>query len=223
MNPASRAVIFDLDGTLLDTLRDLADSGNAVLQGRGFPGHDLDAYRGFVGSGMEELVRAIFPGEHRPVSEEAVAEALAEYRGHYASRWRNTTAPYPGIPALLDELAAKGVPVGVLSNKAHDFTVKCVEAFLGDWTWDMVLGQREGTTRKPDPSGALEVASALGVAPENCFFVGDSDVDMLTARNAGMRVVGVDWGFRSREELLEAGAETILETPADLLEMVQAG
>ena len=217
----SPAVLFDLDGTLLDTLQDLADSGNAVLSGRGFAIHPRDAYRTFVGNGMLNLARDIFPEGNKPGSDEEVAAVLAEYRAAYERNWQNTTAPFPGIAGLLDQLVSEGVPIGVVSNKAHDFTVKCVEAFLGGWTWNAVLGHREGHTRKPDPAGALEVAASLGVAPGGCFFVGDSDVDIMTARNAGMRAIGVAWGFRPVEELLAAGAETILETPEALLELLR--
>ncbi len=218
MNRPGRAVIFDLDGTLLDTLKDLSDSGNAVLAARGFPTHSIDDYRTFIGTGMENLVRAIFPPGHKPETDEEIAEVLAQYRGFYSENWKNTTVPYPGIPDLLDGLTDRGVPIGVLSNKAHDFTVKCVEEFLSDWNWDMVLGQREGGVRKPDPAGGLEIAEAVGVAPENCYFIGDSDVDMFTAINAGMHAIGVSWGFRGRDELLSAGAETVLNQPSDLME-----
>lgn len=211
------AVIFDLDGTLLDTLRDLSDSGNAVLAARGFPTHSIDDYRTFIGTGMENLVRAIFPEAAKPETDEEIAEALAEYRGFYAENWKNTTKPYPGIPELLDTLSSRGIPIGVLSNKAHDFTVKCVDEFLAGWKWDVVLGQREGAARKPDPSGALEIAETVGVAPEKCYFIGDSDVDMMTATNAGMHAVGVAWGFRDTEELIAAGAGSMLNVPADFL------
>lgn len=213
----SRAVIFDLDGTLLDTLKDLSDSGNAVLAARGFPTHSIDDYRTFIGTGMENLVRAIFPDGNKPETDDEIAEVLAQYRGFYSENWKNTTVPYPGIPELLDTLNDQATPIGVLSNKAHDFTVKCVDEFLSDWKWDVVLGHRQGGTRKPDPAGALEIAESVGVAPEDCYFIGDSDVDIFTATNAGMHAIGVAWGFRGREELIAAGAEIVLKTPADLL------
>lgn len=220
MSEAGKAVIFDLDGTLLDTLQDLADSGNAVLKARGFPIHAKEDYRTFIGNGMLNLVRDIFPEGHRPAEGEETEEMLREYRAAYARNWRNTTVVFTGIAELLDELKARRVPIGVLSNKAHDFTVKCVDAFLADWSWDVVLGARDGIERKPDPTGAFEAASLLGVSPEDCFFVGDSDVDIHTARNAGMRAIGVSWGFRPVEELLEAGAEAIINAPGDLLELL---
>lgn len=214
-----KAVLFDLDGTLLDTLQDLSDSGNAVLAARGFPIHTPDDYRTFIGNGMLNLVRDIFPVGFRPAEGEESEKILLEYREAYARNWQNTTVPFPGIAALLDGLTAAGVPIGVLSNKAHDFTVKCVEAFLPGWSWGVVLGARDGIERKPDPTGAFEAAEILGVTPADCYFIGDSDVDIFTARNAGMFPVGVSWGFRPVSELLEAGAATILETPGDLLNL----
>ena len=217
---AQRAVLFDLDGTLLDTLRDLSESGNAVLEAHGFPTHPRDAYRTFIGNGMHNLVRDIFPEEHRPAEGEETEKILVEYRAAYAERWQNTTVPYPGITELLNALADAGIPIGVLSNKAHDFTLKCVDAFLSDWNWEVVLGSREGIPKKPDPAGAIEAAQVVGRDPSECWFVGDSNVDMFTAVNAGMHAVGVAWGFRLVEELQGAGAEVILETPADLLSVI---
>ena len=217
MTDPKSAVLFDLDGTLLDTLADLATSGNEVLVSRGQPPHPVDAYRSFIGDGMINLVRRIFPPESRP-AEGAEADAiLQEYRAAYGRHWQDTTAPFPGVAELLDELIAAGIPIGVVSNKAHDFTQRCVEAFLPHWPWAVVIGQREGIPPKPDPTGALEAATRLGVVPEHCYFIGDSDVDMMTAIAAGMHAIGVAWGFRPVTELREAGAETILESPAGLL------
>ncbi len=217
MSSEKQAVIFDLDGTLLDTLQDLADSGNDVLQAHGFDPHSVDAYRTFIGNGMINLVRDIFPEGHRPAEGGETEAILAEYREAYGRNWKNTTKPFSGIPELLDELKARDIPIGVMSNKAHDFTVKCVEAFLSGWEWDIVLGARDGVPKKPDPAAALEAAAAVGVSPSECYFIGDSDVDMMTAVNAGMHAVGVSWGFRPVEELREHGAKTILSTPVDLL------
>ncbi|MEM1441546.1 MAG: HAD family hydrolase, partial [Verrucomicrobiota bacterium] len=215
-----KAVIFDLDGTLLDTLQDLGDSGNAVLEAKGFPTHPIDAYRTFIGNGMLNLVRDIFPYEHRPAIGEETDAVLAEYREAYGRNWQNTTVAFPGIPELLDELGERGVPIGVLSNKAHDFTEKCVEAFLEGWKWDVVLGARDGVPKKPDPAGAIEAARVLGLSPSECCFLGDSDVDMMTAVNAGMHAVGVSWGFRPVEELKEAGAYVVLDAPGELLNLL---
>ncbi len=214
-------VLFDLDGTLLDTLEDLATSGNEVLAARGCPTHSKEAYKTFIGNGMTNLICTIFPEADRPETEEEIAEALAEYRAAYGRNWTNTTCAFPGIRELLTELEKTGIPIGVVSNKSHDFTVKCVEEFLPDWEWSAVLGHREGAEKKPHPQGALEAAEKLGLPPERCLFVGDSDVDMMTAVNAGMQAVGVEWGFRSTEELQQAGATEILATPGDLLNLLR--
>ncbi|MEM7699347.1 MAG: HAD family hydrolase [Verrucomicrobiota bacterium] len=213
-------VLFDLDGTLLDTLQDLADSGNEVVRAWGFPEHPVDAYRTFVGSGMRHLVQAIFPSEHRPESDAAIDEILEEYRAAYSRNWQRNTVPYPGVTELLDQLRDDGIPFGVVSNKAHDFTQKCVEAFLPDWEWGPVMGHREGFEKKPDPASALEAAAAMGVSPGRCCFVGDSDVDMETGKNAGMVPVGVSWGFRSVEELRAHGAAEILDQPGSLVSLL---
>lgn len=219
MSDTEAAVLFDLDGTLLDTLTDLATSGNDVLSSRGFPTHPVEAYKTFIGDGMENLVRRIFPEENRPAEGGPLATALEEYRAAYSRNWKNTTCLFHGIADLLDELKNRSIPIGVLSNKAHDFTVKCIEEFFPAWEWDIILGHREGKEKKPDPAGAIEAAGILGVAPENCFFVGDSDVDMLTAVNAGMHPIGVSWGFRSPEELRGAGAEMVIDTPEEFVDV----
>jgi phosphoglycolate phosphatase len=214
---SKKAILFDLDGTLLDTLQDLADSGNEVLAARGFPSHPVDAYCTFIGNGMMNLVRDIFPDGHRPDEGQETDQVLVEYREAYGRNWKNTTRPYEGINELLDTLTEQRIPIGILSNKAHDFTEKCVDAFLSNWNWDVVLGAREGIPKKPDPAGAIEAAERLGVTAADCWFVGDSDVDMFTAVNAGMHAIGVNWGFRSAEELRAAGAEIVIQNPAELL------
>lgn len=215
------AVIFDLDGTLLDTLQDLATSGNEVLATRGFPTHEVDAYRTFIGDGMSNLVQRIFPASHRPAEGEETEVILQEYRQAYGRHWTDTTRIFPGIPELLSTLTERDIPIGVLSNKAHDFTLKCVEEFLSDWKWDVVLGARDMVPKKPDPNGAMEAAQRMGANPENCYFIGDSDVDILTARNASMQAIGVSWGFRSVEELKQSGAHEVIEHPNELISLLE--
>ncbi len=207
-----RAVIFDLDGTLVDSLGDIASAMNEVLERHGFPSHPLPAYRRFVGDGMERLVRRALP----PVDEETVARVLEDMRGTYARHALRTTRPYPGVPDLLDRLAARGVPFAVLTNKPHDAAVAMVRALLGRWRFAAVRGAVPGRPRKPDPAGALEIARRLGVAPEGCLFVGDTPTDMATAGAAGMVPVGVLWGFRTEPELRGAGARFLLEQPLEL-------
>lgn len=211
-----RAVLFDLDGTLLDTLDDLADSGNAVLLAHGFEPHSVEAYRGFIGDGMSKLVERIFPPGAMTDSK-VLADRLQEYKQAYQERWRNKTRVYEGISDLLDHLAAKEVKTGVLTNKAHAFALKCVEEYLGNRCWDVVLGQRDGVPRKPDAAGANDALREMGVPSGEALFVGDSSVDMQTAVNAGIRAVGVSWGFRDREELIASGASVVIDAPEELL------
>ena len=212
------AVIFDLDGTLLDTLADIADSANRVLGGRGCPTHPADAYRQFVGEGLRRLFERALPADRR--RPEVVAECVAGFREAYAEHWNVRTRPYDGVPELLDALSARNVMMAVLSNKPDGFTRRCVDEYLSRWRFEAVLGQREGVPRKPDPAGALEIASRLGVATDRFLYLGDSATDMRTARSAGMRAVGAAWGFRSVDELESAGAEVIIQRPMDFLAMV---
>lgn len=213
-----KAVIFDLDGTLLDTLGDIAAAGNAVLRKRGLPEHPVDAFRQFVGGGMANLARRIFPPDRQPADGPEHDSALADYKAEYAARWRDSTVPYDGIPELLDALVEREVALAVVSNKAQIFTEQCINAYLGNWPWQVVFGQREGIPHKPDPAGATEAAARLGVAPEACLFVGDSGVDMETGRRAGMEPVGVLWGFRGEAELRERGAAGLIRHPLELLD-----
>lgn len=212
------AVIFDLDGTLLDTLDDLADSMNEVLEERGFPPHPREAYRVFVGAGIETLVKRAFPAEHR--SEQALAEAVTAMRAAYERRWDRRTRPFEGVDVLLDGVFDRGLQVAILSNKPDDFTQLTVERFLGRWPFRRVWGIRDGIPKKPDPTAALGFAAEIGAAPSDVFFCGDTDVDMATARAAGMVPVGVLWGFRGEEELRQSGARHLLAHPPELLDLL---
>jgi len=214
----SQAVVFDLDGTLLDTLEDLCNAVNRVLRKHGFPLHPLDAYRYFVGDGVRVLFERALPGPHR--DEATLRTCITEFREDYAVHWNVATRPYGGIPELLGTLAARGVPMAVLSNKPHDTTVKCVAGLLGGWTFHPVFGQREGVPKKPHPAGALEIARTLGLQPERFLYVGDTGTDMMTAAAAGMKPVGALWGFRPELELREHGASVCIAAPADLLSLL---
>jgi phosphoglycolate phosphatase len=214
------AVIFDLDGTLLDTLADLADSMNSVLEALGYPTHPVDAYRNFVGDGVTNLVKRALPPEwhERAHGEHGFLEKCVDsMREAYELRWAIKTAPYAGIPELLRELGLRGIRMAVLSNKPHDFTAKIVAHFLGSVRFGAVLGAREGVPRKPDPAGVRDALRMLGVPDEETLYVGDSSTDMDTARNAGLISVGVLWGFRTEEELLEHGAHHLVAKPRELL------
>lgn len=209
------AVIFDLDGTLLDTLDDLADSANEALVGCGYAPHPVEAYRLFVGEGMAVLMERILPAESR--SPEEVARLLAVYREAYGRRWRAKSRPYAGIEPLLRDLAERGLPLAVLSNKPQANTELCMGHFLGEHRFARIFGQREEVPRKPDPAGALEIAVGLGLDPGEILFVGDTATDMETARAAGMVPVGVLWGFRGEEELRRHGARHVVAHPEEIL------
>ena len=213
------AVIFDLDGTLLDTLEDLADSMNAVLANSRFPQHPADAYRYFVGEGMAMLVRRSLPAD-AATSEEAVAGHLGAMKENYAQRWAVKTRPYPGVPEMLNGMVSRHIPMAVLSNKPEEFTATMVEQLLSRWTFREVRGMRPGMPAKPDPTAALDIATCLEVEPAVCLYVGDTATDMKTAVAAGMLAVGVTWGFRERDELLVSGADTIVDDPAELLDLL---
>ncbi len=214
-----RAVIFDLDGTLLDTLADLADSANAVLTALGHPTIPTEEYKELIGDGMAKLVERAIPDAAKP-SEAELDAALEDFQRQYEQRWNAKTRSYSGIPELLDRLVERDIKLGVLSNKKHEFTLKCVEEFLSPWPWGAVFGQREGIAKKPDPAGAFDAAAALDLPPEACLYVGDSGVDMHTGVRAGMTPVGVLWGFRDAAELRGMGADHLIETPAELLDLI---
>jgi phosphoglycolate phosphatase len=202
------AVIFDLDGTLADSLRDIAEHMNATLVAAGLPPRPISDYTPLVGEGVRALVR-------RAVPDGDVDALVAAFRARYRAAPVRHTRAYPGIDAMLDELAARGLRLGVLSNKPHDLTVAVVAA-LFDARFSAVFGEREGVAKKPDPAAAVAVARALEVEPSRCALVGDSATDIATARAAGMRAIGVSWGLRPRQELVEAGADAVIDAPVEL-------
>jgi len=212
-----KAVLFDLDGTLLDTLTDLADSMNAVLANLGLPVHSRDAYRYFVGDGLEILAQRVLPEERR--TESLIQRCAEEMRARYQEHWADKSEPYQGIPELLNSLARRDLSLNILSNKPDEFTRLMIKHFLPNWQWSQVRGARPDTPKKPDPSGALAVAEQLGLAPRQFLYLGDTNTDMRTAIAAGMYPIGVLWGFRTRQELEESGARTVLHHPLDLLKL----
>jgi phosphoglycolate phosphatase len=213
-----RAVLFDLDGTLLDTLEDIARSANEVLEGLGLPPHPIDAYRRFIGDGVGNLFQRAFPAG---VEDAGLADRCEEgFRLVYGRGWNVASRPYPGIPELLDGLVSRGLGMAVLSNKPDLFTRQCVEEYLADWPFQAVIGNREGVPRKPDPGSALDIAGRLGVAPGQIAYLGDSSVDMTTARRAGMIPIGAAWGFRSVAELCSSGAIEVVAHPLELLALI---
>ena len=212
------AVLFDLDGTLLDTLEDLADSTNAALTALGFPTRPTDEFRVLVGDGIRNLALRALPPGHKDA--DTVERCVRLTRAEYGRRWDVKTRPYPGIPELLDELARRAVKTAILSNKPDAATREVVAKLLPDWHFGVVLGARDGVPLKPDPAAALEAVAALGARPDQVLYVGDTNTDMQTARAARMRAVGALWGFRTAEELLSTGAQDLIARPQDLLPLL---
>lgn len=211
---APRAVIFDLDGTLLDTLEDIASAANRVLKNHGFPLHPVDAYRFFIGNGSRTLMERALPPDRRQA--EQVDACTVEFLETYEMIWDQNTRPFNGIRDLLDFLVKKGIRLAVLSNKAHDFTARCVARFFKGYPFDVVIGQQPGLPMKPDPAGALNVARKMNLDPRDFIYVGDSATDMKTATAAGIRAVGVLWGLRDEAELKEAGADGLVSDPKEI-------
>jgi phosphoglycolate phosphatase len=216
-----RAIIFDLDGTLLDTLEDIASSMNRVLETMGFVPHPIEDYKLLVGDGIANLVKRALP-ESFAGNDEIVRRALGLMKREYSKSWRLHTRPYEGVPELLDELQSRGIPMAILSNKNHEFTVEMVSALLSKWRFYPVLGQRPGLPLKPDPQGALEISRTLGIAPGDFLYLGDTGTDMRTASSAGMYPVGALWGFRSEEELKKGGARRLISHPTELVRLLES-
>ena len=202
-------IIFDLDGTLLNTIDDLADAGNHVCAAHGWPTHTVDEFKRMVGRGIPNLVRRFTPDA---LGEEELAGALAEFSAYYADHKEDKTAPYPGVPALLDALKGAGIRLAVLSNKAHALAGPVVEHYFPG-VFDCVQGALPDAPLKPDPTLLRALMDQMEAKPDTTLFVGDSDVDVLTGKNGGLTVCGVLWGFRDRDELKDAGADWIVHSP----------
>lgn len=216
--PKYKAIIFDLDGTLIDSLEDIADSMNIVLNKNGYPPHSYDDYRYLVGSGARKLVSSALPEERR--EDGHVDECHNLFKEIYNKNWDVKTRPYPGITEMLGGIAKLGIKTSVLSNKPDDFTKRCVKKFLPDILFEIVLGMRDNIPPKPDPAAALEIAAELEISPEKFLYIGDTAIDMKTANSAGMSAVGVLWGFRSREELIANGAKALAANPMEILDLI---
>lgn len=214
-----KAVVFDLDGTLLDTIDDLADSMNAVLAANALPTHGVDQYKYFVGDGVETLVERVLPENAR--DPETIRTLVTQMKRHYGQHWADKTRPYEGIPELLAELERRGLPIAVLSNKPDEATQGVVARFFPAVRFAWVQGALSSVPKKPHPAGAIAIAQRLGLAPADILYVGDTNTDMQTGNAAGMCTVGVLWGFRTAEELIANQAKTLIAAPAELLNLLQ--
>lgn len=216
-----KGVIFDLDGTLVDSLEDISDSMNSVLREQGFPLHDTREYRQFIGHGIRNLVSRALP---RDVEDEGLITGYQEMMmERYGNDCVKKTRPYDGITGLLDGLVERGIKLAVFSNKPDELTKKVVMSLLPDWRFEALIGSAAGIPAKPDPSGALMISRQMGIDPGDMIYAGDSDVDMQTANNAGMCAMGALWGFRTKEELVSNGAKYLLDHPLDMLRILKAG
>lgn len=212
MNEKFTLVIFDLDGTVLDTLEDLADSVNHALIANGFTARTLTEIRAFVGNGIRNLILRSLPAG---ADDETLGRTLPDFRAHYAAHCADKTRPYEGIVGLIRTLRADGIKTAVVSNKTDDAVQKLAEKYFPG-LFDYVAGEKAGIARKPAPDAVDAAVSALGEKKENAVYIGDSEVDILTAKNADMRCIAVTWGFRDEEHLRKNGAETIAHTVEEL-------
>ena len=210
-----KLVIFDLDGTLLDTIADLAESANHALKQLGYPTRDVETIRTFVGNGVNKLLFRALPDEEK--TEENMMRMRTHFVPYYDAHNADLSAPYPGIVALLEELQAKGLRMAVASNKYQEATVKLVKHYFPMIDFVEVLGQREGINVKPDPTIVFDILKKAGMSKEETLYVGDSGVDMQTAINAGVDAIGVTWGFRPRTELEDFHPMGLIDQAEELL------
>ena len=214
-----KLIIFDLDGTLINTLEDLANSGNYALMVHHFPPHPVPAYKNFVGNGVNKLIERIIPIDKR--STELIKQVKETFVSHYNQHATDHTRPYPEIQQLLEKLQEKKIKISVATNKYHAAAVPLVSQYFPTIDFDLILGHRDNFPIKPDPAIVLETLTTLAVNKEDCYYLGDSDVDMLTANSAGVKAIGVTWGFRSEQELRTSGAKFIIHSPLELLTIIK--
>lgn len=215
-----RAIIFDLDGTLLNTLNDIAGAMNQVLLDNGFPPHPIDMYKYYIGDGLEKLIERALPGE--AATEVSLPIYLRAFRAVYADTWHVSTRPYPGIPDLLTRLNQQDIRLAILSNKAHEFTSQMVATLLDQWEFQIVIGASAEFPKKPNPKSALRILKDMNLRRDDCLLVGDSGIDMQTATAAGIFPVGVTWGFRPESELLDNGCRFMARQPLDILNLFKS-
>jgi phosphoglycolate phosphatase len=213
-----KAVLFDLDGTLIDTLRDIADSMNSALAELGFEPHPVDNYRLMVGDGTKVLAQRVLPEEKS--TPETLSRLLVLMGEEYSRRWKDASRPYDGVEEMLAELKEQGILCIVLSNKDDHFTKQVVGHFFDGYPFAVVQGVNDTVLPKPDPAGAIGIIRKMQILPEEVLYLGDTNTDMKTAKAAGMYAVGASWGFRSEEELVNSGADIVIDRPVDLLNLL---
>ncbi len=212
-----KGVIFDLDGTLVDSLEDIADSMNKVLLRYGFKTHDLQAYKYFIGNGIRNLVREALPEPSR--SDDLVSKCFDLMMEEYSNHCIDKTKPYPGVSELLDELTKNNIRLSVFSNKVDELTKRVVSTLLPNWKFEVVIGACTEIPRKPNPEGAFLISEKLRLPSSDLIYLGDTDVDMKTATSAKIYAVGALWGYRTAEELISSGAKSLITHPLDLIQL----
>ena len=213
-----KAIIFDLDGTLLNTLDDLGNAFNRVLERNDLPTHPIDKYRYFIGEGAAVLTERALPEALR--TEFLIQKYLKEFLADYSENYFIDTKPYDGIHDLLEELAKRTIKTAVFSNKPQEATDRCVERFFPTHKFEAVFGMNNSIPRKPNPAGALKISELFRIPASEFLFLGDTAIDMTTALNSGMTPIGAAWGFRPEKELIDSGAQKIINRPSELLEFL---
>ena len=213
-----KAVLFDLDGTLVNSLTDLANAFNYALRSFGFPQHETEEYKLFVGDGIPKAIERALPEKNR--GNETINKVMAVFFEHYKVHFADNTASYEGMPELIKQLKDQGIKLAVVTNKAQFMADKVVKKIYGD-AFDIIFGKREDVPAKPDPTAALMVMDELGVKPFECIFLGDSKNDVLTGFNSGAYAVGELWGYRGEKELRENKAQFIINKPSELLDIIR--
>ncbi len=214
-----KAVIFDLDGTLLNTIDDLADAMNSVLVQKGFSKHPVKDYRSFVGDGIDNLVKRALPIYFRH-NDEIIQECVKLMKHEYESLWNKKSEIYNGIAVLLDNFEAAKFKICIYSNKSNEFVHKIVKHYFSKWDFRFVVGAKKNSPLKPDPSVIEEMLIGMGITKDECLYIGDTDTDMKTGKNAGLFTIGALWGFREEQELIEAGADFCAAKPEDIIDFL---
>lgn len=212
------SVIFDLDGTLIDSIEDIADCTNEMLRNNGLGIYGLDSYIQWIGNGARILIEKAVPDVK---DDKTIDKLLEDYLEIYNEKYNIKTRIYPGMDKFLDKLVEKKIPISILTNKPHAQTIKIADYYLKNWPFKFIYGQRNGIPKKPNPTVALEIIDALKVKPSETLFVGDSSTDIKTSLAAGMQAIGVTWGYGSRESMIEAGATNLFDNAEKLFEIIK--